>query len=263
MMSCRNNLAPRNLWVSCLLMLWVWIFSSYVYAQTNVVAKKYPPYPNVWDWMSSAKESARVLGVELRSDGDILITYDGKGTTFFSRQISPPTVSQKWVHGEATIHLKNGFIIQRTGALGGRSGGCYNRLDAVITQKDGSGKDRARKKLLYVYENPRRYVTKKECLDGPSFINRVDSVFADFIELEDRTLLFIDHEHGLIIRFDENFNTRSSLIGDRLFLIDEGEFFELLRGENYGSRENGNLNLQIQQDSLHKELLGMKGRNAK
>jgi len=218
----------------------------------------------VWDWVvPDSNTFGHVLGVELRNDGDVLITFDNNGATFFGRQRSSPTTSQKWIHGDATVHLKNGGVIQRAGALGGRSGGCYDRLNAVISKKDSSWKDMARKKLLYLYEKPERYVTKKECLDGPSFINRVDSVFADFIELEDGTLLYLDHRHGLVVRFDDNFGSRSSLMNSRLFLMDEDKFLELLRQIHYGSVETGDLNLQILQDRLYKELLTVKRRNAK
>ena len=73
-------------------------------------------------------------------------------------------------------------------------------------------------------------------------------------------LLLLDHQHGLIVRFDSAFNTHSSLINNRLFLIDEENFAS---DRSYGDRETGTLNLQIEQDQLYKQLMEIKKGSAK
>jgi len=251
-------------------------------AQSDGAAKKYPPYSSVWDWLipgGGTPESA--LSVEKQDNGDVLVTYALKnpkmqpgqsgcqpgitgclasyGVTFFSRESAAPSASQQWLHGGTTIHLKNGFTFERIGSWGARRG-CYGDLNATILKKDLSGNVVGRRKLLYVLDLPQRYKTRGDCDDGPSFVNRVDSVFADFLALEDDTFLMIDHQHGVIVRFDAEFRSQSALLNRRLFAVDEPLFNDWLRHMNYGSRADLNLNLRVQQDGLYKSLMEFKRR---
>ena len=122
-----------------------------------------------------------------------------------------------------------------------------------------------RKKLLYSLDPPQRYETRDDCNDGPPFVNRVDSVFADVLGLDDDTFLMIDHQHGTIVRFDTGFRSKSSLLNQRLFVVEENVFNDWLRQMNYGSRANLNLNLnldlQIQQDGVYQSLMKLKARS--
>jgi|GEM_PF-3011993 len=267
----------------CILLLAVgqWACSAFGSAQPDPPAPKYPPYPNVWDWVvPRGTEFERAISVEKQETGEVVVTYAVKnpnvqpgqpgcqpgivgclsfhGVTFFSRERAEPPLTG--LHGDRTIHLKNGLTLERIGRLGGRAGGCYDRLNAIILKKDRTGNIVQRTKLLYALDPPQRYLTRDDCYDGPPFLNRVDSVFPDFLALEDDTFLTIDHEHGVIVRLDAEFRSQSALLNRRVFVVDENMFNDWVRKMNYGSREEGTINLQIQQDGLYRLLMEIRGR---
>jgi len=251
--------------------------------QTVTPNAKLPPYPDVWEWViPSGGPNESTLSVEKQKDRDVLVTYALKnpnvqpgqpgcqpgisgcvefyGVTFFGRERAAPSMSQRWLHGDPTMHLKNGPTLERIGLWGARRG-CYGGLNATILQKDRGANVVGRKKLLCVLDPAQRYETRDDCNDGPPFVNRVDSVFADFLALDDGTFLMIDHQHGLIVRFDSGFHSQSRLLNRRLFVVDENTFNDWLRQMNYGSRASLNLDLQIQQDGLYQSLMKLKTRS--
>ena len=134
-------------------------------------------------------------------------------------------------------------------------GGCYDRLEALVKQQDRAGTVLSRRKLLWLLDAPQRYLTRRGCYDGPPFMNRVDSVFADFLALEDDTFLMIDHEHGVIVRFDAAFRSQSPLLNQQLFVVDEATFGSWQSHLKNVDSEDVGFNLQILQDALYDSLM--------
>ena len=228
---------------------------------SNVTAEKYPPFPDVWDW-EAPKYMQAGLSISLWTlpNGDVLINYadlenprDSHNVTFFSHEtfqhveqalgaFRPREQKNEIPFGkEKTLHA--------LGCLGCRSGGCYNGLDGRLDVWDKANEERNQNRsLLYLFDKPQHYKTQKKCLDGNDFDYRVESVFPSFLPLADGTFLLVDQVHGLIVRFDQNLNTKSSLINTRLFWMgtEELEKFEA----KYGDRAVGDKNLK----QLHRDL---------
>ena len=233
--------------------------------------KKYPPYPDVWDW-EVPKEDIPIgmVNVKAIDNGDIMIFYnqdrkDGKvkGVTFFGKIniINPVAVfkGDDTDDAQRRIPLRNGFFLRAIGS-GTRSGGCYDALRFDITVMDKSEINViSSKKLLYVYDKPQFYETKPHCMDGPSFYYQVESVAAKFLSLKDGTFLLITHE-GYVIRFDENFQTKSKLMYKKFFWMEEDAWLEFNANAKYGDRAVGNMDLKRLYSDLYKMLMAGKRR---
>ena len=238
---------------------------------TETHQNKYPPYPDVWDW-EVPKEDIPIEGMNVKAmdNGDIMISYnqdrkDGKvkGVTFFGKTdvINVEAVYKGDFRDDAQrrIPFKNGFFLRTVGS-GTRSGGCYDALGFDITVMDKSEMNViSSKKLLYVYDKPQFYETKPDCMDGPSFYYQVESVAADFLPLKDGTFLLVAPE-GYVIRFDENFQTKSKLMNKRFFWMEEDAWLEFNVNGKYGDRANGDKDLKRLYNDLYKMLVTGKRR---
>jgi hypothetical protein len=248
-----------------------WLLLLTVLIAPNIYGAEplYPPYPEAWDWVAPAGSQLNQYGIYKLKDGDIAIAHYPKSdsgatrfTTFFGKR-SFASVEKElggFRHDDAVSYFtkSDGEVIQATGGLGTRSGGCYDRLRGHITTVEKSAwKLLTSRTLLYVFDRPQHYRTDPNCLDGPSFNYRVDAVFAQFVPLEDRTFLLIDGEHGLIVRFDEAFRTKSKLLNKRLFWMDTNQLQQF--EANYGDRAVGNVNLGQLQKDLYRLLIKAKG----
>jgi hypothetical protein len=238
--------------------------------------KKYPPYPDVWDWQIPNADRVtglvRVRAVYAMDNGDVMVAYENdsrdkviKYVTFFEKIVvnNPKAVYKENYTGDAKsrIPFRNGFFLSKIGG-GMRSGGCYNALGFHIAIYDKTEtKNLDDKRLLYVFDRPKYYETHHpHCMDGPSFYYRVDAVSAEFLPLKDGTFLLVADD-GYIIRFDENFQTKSKLINNKFFWMDDEEFrtFEA----KYGDRAVGDKDLKRLYADLYKLLMNKKRRESK
>ena len=226
-------------------------------AQAGSPMPKYPPYPNVWEWrIPKGQRFQPTLLVEKQDDGDARIVYAlanrrrAYAETFFGRQ-RYTLPGQFLIHNEnRTLALGSGRILERTGIWAGRPRGCYNNLDATLVTKDAGGHILAETKLLYILDPPQWYRTAGPDVcadDGPSFLNRVDSVFAEFLALDDGTFLLIAPQHGFILRCDAAFRSPSRLLNRQLFVVSQQTFERWQAQEPAGAQEN----LQVEQDYLY------------
>lgn len=225
---------------------------------------KYPPYPDVWDWAAPKKDfPIENMAVKVMDNGDLMITYrqdrkNGKFKTvsFFGRNsISDYEAVYKGDYtddAKSYIPFKGDYVLRKVGG-GTRSGGCYDALGFNITIMDKTQiKTLSSKKLLYVYDKPRFYETHSpRCMDGPSFYYRVEAVPAKFFNLTDGTFLLVALE-GYVIRFDENFQTKSKLINDKFFWMEDTEWREF--EAKYGDRSVGDKDLKRLYNDLYKML---------
>ena len=248
--------------IACLCML----LNSPSLCSQSEIAKKYPPYPEVWDWTLPNSRVPMVLKhLKLLDDGDVLVTYREDsppekfkqyGIKFFSRE----RVSDDVLHALCgnkpcedetnVIPYKEGQVINAEGGQT-RSGRCYNRLSGAITTKDKSSwKLLTSRTLLFILEKPKQWITEEHCNDGPSFDYYVDSVFPRFFPLSDGTFLVRDFDHGLIVRLDQDFQTKSHLINKSLFWMNtrELDIFEAKYGDRAVTEKNMK---QLQFDLYH------------
>ncbi|MBN2653563.1 MAG: hypothetical protein JXR79_00405 [Nitrospirae bacterium] len=244
---------------------------------------KYPPYPDVWDWQmpeadkSNDPSSAPIIKVHTMDNGDVMIAYAldykpdmgkviVKYFTFFGKiglsDMEAKTVYKENYTGDAKTHIpfRNIFFLSKIG-IGMRGGGCYDALGHHISIYDKTEtKSLESKTLLYVFDKPKYYKTRSHCWDGPSFYYRVKAVDAAFLPLKDGTFLVIT-DVGYIIRFDENFQTKSNLINNKFFWMDDKEFrtFEA----KYGDRAVGHKDSKQLYADLYKLLMNIKRRAVK
>lgn len=231
------------------LLIWVWIYSNCVYGQATAVSKKaYPPYPDVWDWV--VPQHIKNVGFRLQrlDDGDVQIVYEDQtklrdnrrpvfSTYFFDQrqtrsQVLPTNNSLIAGQQSYDVKLKNGLEVKGSMGPGLRSNRCYDRLNGKITVTDSTNKTQEIKTLFIVFDKPRLWRVTEACkgMDGPDvFSFQVESVFAEILPLEDDTFLVIDSLHGILIRFDSSFQTKSTLINNRLFLMNTKSFEEFWR----------------------------------
>jgi uncharacterized protein len=231
----------------------------------GMAGKGYPPYPEVWDWVAPEYAGSEMaIYLWTLSNGDILVNYsnlnfphDNHTFTFFNRytfnKVENALGAYRPSEEKATLHFNDGKSLQALGCLGCRSGGCYNRLDGSMAIRNEVNNELVlRKSLLYLFDKPQHFLTHRKCLDGKEFDYWVDSVFPRFLPLADGTFLLID-PHGLIVRFDQNLNSRSKLINSRLFWMDNLDLEKFLA--KYGDRAIENKNLKELHIDLHRLIL--------
>lgn len=245
-------------------------------AKENVsVVKKYPPYPDVWDWaIPSSHRRTQYLRADILASGDVRISYklkikkhksgesnipdrDSYGITFFDRQPIKPhegTILPDW-----GVTLTNGKILESVFDVIRLSKGCFERGDRSFLIKNAQGNLIEKMQLFYLLSEPKRFTVRQDCYDGADFTYQVEAMRASLVPLKDGTFLVIDGDHGVVIRFNEQFKTKSALLNQRVFVVDStSPPFEAPGG--YGSREEGNLDWQRYEDDLLRYLMEVKGR---
>jgi len=90
---------------------------------------------------------------------------------------------------------------------------------ARIDYSDGRVEKRS---LLYLLDEPRTAKIQKRCASTNelSFQEKVVSLQGSYIPLDDGGFLLSEEFEGLVIRFDANFQTKSDLLGKKLFIVD-------------------------------------------
>lgn len=249
-------------------------------------AKKYPPYPDVWGYELPYPEEhhrdAR-LGVYRMENGDVFVSYvkhrvtslrkDGTccdfkssyaGFYFFSREKHNMTTREFNAFGQQhranrvgfrdyeKIILKDGDSISRGGTTHSR---CYVSFPYYLVKKDSRGEVIARKSLLYLRDTPRERPINPYCegAGGLSRIHeRVDSGVFNLVPLADNTFLVFEPYGNLIIRLDDNLNTKFQ--DPHVFLVDT----EIIENMAKKLAEEGEYNNQTINDAVARYLQGLK-----
>lgn len=248
----------------------------------TAVVKKYPPYPDVWEWVTPypTRMSYR-FQAEMRPDGDVQLSFQLKGQSpkptedvfprgeehsllFFSkRSIAPPKDIQA-SHNKRRVILPNGKIVMILGTSGG-SGNCFREFDRSLAVRDHNEQELSHKMLFYVLGSPETFVPSGMCegmpYDDPPFSYRIVTMLADLIPLQDNTFLVVDYVHGVVIRFDEQWQSKSSLLNRRVFVMGEQEVQTFIRNEKYLNTEAEGYGLRWQSvdGDLYQYLMTLKG----
>mgnify|MGYP001596606776 CR=1 FL=1 len=199
--------------------------------------KKYPPYPDVWDWHEL---STRGFGMYRLQHGDILIEYRIRSSqkkkkmgvyavTFFGRKMFAG--EDAWQIVERA--RKTSPYMKKYKAIS--PDGIWN-IDYVVTSdlRCYGGPNRAPYKITNTKTGEERIFTIFRLLDkaetfyvpefceypGRSITYKVKSVSGDFFFLEDNSFLFQAEDTGNVIRFDSNLKSKSNIVEDRFFLIE-------------------------------------------
>jgi hypothetical protein len=232
--------------------------------------KKYPPYPDIWDWQVPKNERPAVdFNVKSMDNGDVMISYHQGDLTGKFRSISFFGKSEVKDYNavfkgnyssdaQSKIPFKGNMILWTTGG-GWRSGGCLDALDYKITIRDESGQKLLMSKtLLYIFDRPARYETNPHCMNGPSFNYQVEAVAAKYLRLKDGTFLLVAHvkDNAYVIRFDEDFKTKSKLINKKFFWMDTNELEKF--DAKYGDRADEDKNLKKLYADLYHLLMNIK-----
>jgi uncharacterized protein len=200
------------------------------------VPKHYPPYPDVWEYQNADPEW-RVIKARRTETGDVMIKfspvkYDQKDRqmSFFApgkwSTLSFEESSQIWggIFPYDSARFSDGSKLI---AGDSRNSRCYRKLEASITKSDSNRNYLGNWYVLYILPKPLPYATKPECDDGPDFVARVGVLSGSLTALEDDTFLLADSPSGLVIRFDTNFQSKSKLVGSKVFVFTQQEYYDL------------------------------------
>jgi hypothetical protein len=256
---------------------------------------KYPPYPDVWDWQDTSIQKASILvmpgSLYAMPDGDILIAYDrryAKGkkleahaATFFERKQfvgkgaerivedaeknadkkkkEKGTASQfdymqyKAVSQDGIWQIKSVYSYDLH---------CYagaNRFPyKLINTKTGEGKIFTVFRLL---DEAKKFNIPEICGQPEKVIKyKVESVSGNFCILEDNSFLFQVEETGEVMRFDSSLKSKSNIVGDRYFLIENDGTDDAGVDKLTGQRYDDAVSEQIITNDLYNYLKNMRKR---
>ncbi len=228
--------------------------------------KKYPPYPDVWGVELPVSGLTTYAGIHIlkMDDGDYMVEYTADYRDLKSRKAKDFDPSKHTfskfagysIFGSKKIEIGSGAeynnfmekarkegrileyppIIFSDGSIfehitGGSAKGS-NPIDWYVERRDKNGKVLFQKKLLYIYDKPRREKMlsseRNQNYKGEYYLERVNTLMEmTRIRLEDDTFIIVGLiEHKIpqsivIIRFDKDLKTKSDLINKKLFLMDE------------------------------------------
>jgi len=246
--------------------------------------KKYPPYPDVWGYefpWPGNEDRYSAIDIKRIANGDYIATYvsnrkeiirkDGsccdyinkyEGVSFFSGKIFPEdeykTIPRENVRTSKKIIMDGGNIIEQISIA--TSGSCSDPFyDYYIIKKDSKGKIVEKKMLLYFYAKPKktdinRYCERNNSYKKDYFFKSVENVYVKFCPLEDGTFFVYDPEGNFIIRFDENFNTKTPLINKRIFLINRLDYEKIYNRQ----AKEGKINDQQMNDAIANYILDLR-----
>ena len=281
----QTKMNKKSRTASLILILFLLVFVSWSFAEE----KKYPPYPDVWGyefpWPGKGDRNSS-LNITKIADGDYIITYvkkrekfkrkDGsccdyihkyEGLSFFSGKIFTEDEYKKIRRENIKSGLKiisnEGNIIESISIA--TSAHCASPFyDHYIIKKDRNGKIIEKKMLLYYYDNSQKTDINKYCERNNSYskdyiLKRVENVYAKVSPLEDGTFFLYDPEGNFIIRFDEKFSTKSTLINRRVFLVNRLDFEKIYEKQS----KEGRINDQEMNDAVTNYLINLKKEAAK
>lgn len=283
-------------------------------AVTTASSMRYPPYPDIWDWVMPDREKIDATGIQLvgMDTGDVLFqysTHDKNGnwvnhqpfTLFAHLSVTDAYASQKiFGHDLPVAHLSDGssaklesrddankFIEQGILLTGGRKlnqtsftpigtsySSCY--FGPAHYLYGITGLDRKQIKGVVIFkllDKPKHIDIGEGCISGPmeAFTTRVESIDAG---LRARPLadggFVMEVEKGVLIRFDKDFNSRSPLINDKYFVVDDtGEvpgdtdgwiYINRITGKTYRQAPEYSYDYQSVVDDLYNYLITLKSK---
>jgi len=202
-------------------------------------------YPDVWDWrpQSPPKEWASV-DFHRMPDGDILLTYwpsykdaarNTQVLTFFGRREFRSTeeafgVAPGAVHPPPDrmqpARLPNGKIITTISAEE-----CSRGLGSQVRVNESDYRSNVRKTFLVLLDRPKQSLEVRcEETRQPGFRYTLGVLRPQrVLPLADNTFLVSDLLTGTVLRLDDDLNTRSPLLGTRVFSMNPEELEQLVR----------------------------------
>ncbi len=220
-------------------------------------AKKYPPYPDVWQWVLPDGDAIAEAGSSLLilDNGDFLLTYQVPGSSGMIEKIQPTTFfgKQSVVDKDAGIRIRrrmlkvlqlsddtsvnfsreenfgdvsltNGFRLGHFNTLdGGGLSGCYRGPAQYIHAiEDSKGKLQRSVVIFKLLDKPKTVHIDKGCAFEPDgdFTTLVESVRGVWHHaLADGGFVMLA-DKDVMLRFDKNLNSQAPLINDRYFVLD-------------------------------------------
>ena len=224
-------------------------------------------YPEVWDWQPEQYklETSSSINFYHINNGDVLVNFywseevDGEreghseyftffgGQTFTSLEeafitlegnYTNDTRNQRRIRYSDVHRLPNEKQVE----LDYVTSFCSRGFDSSVSIYDRNNSEYSVNKtnLLFLPDNPFIYSETRGCdAYDIQFAHDVATFTPDGLApLGDNTFLVADEDLGIIVRFDENLNSRSDLIGSRLFAADYEDMREFrlqFRIANYPS----------------------------
>jgi hypothetical protein len=213
--------------------------------------RAYPPYPDIWGYeFPSNSPTKRYMGLRLydHPDGDILVSYvmglGGPeehfvfhGMGFFSgkkarysraqynalehihRRIAPPTKAR----------FSDGSVLTPWSTCIGNCCPAYRRF---LRKIDSKGRDVLRKTMFFVSDKPVRIGVSRYCehnsgLNRDEIETRIVPLDPVLKRLEDDTVVLADSSGTVVIRLTPNLESKSTLFGRQIVLIDRQVVDEL------------------------------------
>jgi hypothetical protein len=218
-------------------------------------------YPEIWDRFlpDEAKQPYRVFDI---NGNDYLIAYysryesDGearhiyfKGMTFFEGKTFGEMELSSLLRKYSSVRLENQIVtfdnIQITlNNLDQREPKrCPQTLNNFFSFKFPNGKE-VQKSLIVILDEPRIQKVNSRCADTneKKYYEKVYSVAGRFVAVNDGTFLLIPFKGDVVIRFDSKMNTRSNLMGRKVFLVDTDivrQFTSKIEVQGYQSVHDG------------------------
>ena len=210
-------------------------------------------YPEVWDWQPEQYKIDRSSNISayMLDDGDVLISffwieesdienkYRHEYFTFFGGQefesleeafttlqgSYDDRVDRRVKPYDDKLLINNSEINTK-----GPSSNCYRGFDTHLSIYDkAAAKYVVDKTILLFWRNSPVIYPKISCEDSfraPFEHNLVVFSLNEVVPLRDNTFLVASDDLGTIVRFDENLNSRSSLLGSSLFAANYDDFYE-------------------------------------
>lgn len=234
--------------------------------------KKYPPYPDVWHWEYEAIPSELPPDLFMLSNGDVLagkkLLFGGqsvvRGELLITKMKNVLLLSDgSQVSGTKSSDLFGGDIkfsngLEVIGVGYATHGYCdHGPIDYFFYTHDEKKGRYGPNKVIFIlldepkqrmWDRPRPLPGSDEEVDPcteegpPGFSTRVESVWGGhMLPLDDGTFL-LPMSNGLIVRFDEHFNTQSPLLNRRFFVFDLNDsnlFIDKINGKKYDLEKTG------------------------
>jgi len=277
----------KNRTILLVLIIFLLTFISWSSAQE----KKYPPYPDVWGYeFPWPEEGSRYSGINVfeMHNGDFMATYTKKrirkdnkiefsGILFFSQKkvdFSPIQYEnfykkhEKRKVGDHHVVVDRDIELSQTSDCLGKCCPTFSRH--LIKMKDTrSGNNLAKINLIYTLEKPLKiYIDPAISCENTQGWQKAESqyyyshvlwTYPMFVPLKDSTFLLFDKIGNFIIRFGKNLNSKSTLLNNRVFLVDRNTIKNIENKLLVGSVFND----QIYSDEIYSYLMKLRKEGGK
>ncbi|MDH5666491.1 MAG: hypothetical protein OEY86_00580 [Nitrospira sp.] len=249
----------------------------------SAVVKKYPPYPDVWEWVAPfPSRMSHRFQADLLPDGEVQLAYQLKSKTptptedisprgetlsvlFFGKQAVTPPANIDGPRQKRRARLPNGKIIESHASWSNSD--CFSLYRRYFKVRDHKENELAHKILFYVLDHPEIFVPSGMCegepYNAPAFSYRMVTMFGDIVPLEDNTFLVVDYEHGVALRFDAQLQSKSPLFNRRIFVMDREDYQSFFRNRKSLTTDADDHDLPHQpvDDDLYQYLKALKEGN--